>query len=58
MIFILLLLLQYVERLPIGLEKVIQIVTPETVQQFYQKWYHLHNMDVSTVGDFPGTRLF
>ncbi|CAA6666109.1 unnamed protein product [Spirodela intermedia] len=43
---------KYAERLPIGLEKVIRTVTAETVRQFYQKWYHLHNMAVICVGDF------
>ncbi|XP_061994559.1 zinc protease PQQL-like isoform X2 [Rosa rugosa] len=46
---------KYAERLPIGLEKVIRTVSPETVKQFYQKWYHLSNMAVIAVGDFPDT---
>lgn len=49
--------LQYAERLPIGLEKVIQMVSSETLKQFYQKWYHLQNMAVIAVGDFPGTKV-
>ncbi|WOL03023.1 zinc protease PQQL-like [Canna indica] len=47
---------KYAERLPIGLEKVIRTVTSETVKQFYQKWYHLGNMAVVAVGDFPDTQ--
>ncbi|GLT98639.1 hypothetical protein SLE2022_161360 [Rubroshorea leprosula] len=47
---------KYAERLPIGLEKVIRAVSHETVKQFYQKWYHLHNMAVIAVGDFPDTK--
>lgn len=47
---------KYAERLPIGLEKVIKTVSPETVKQFYQKWYHLHNMAVVAVGDFIDTQ--
>lgn len=47
---------KYADRLPIGLEKVIRSVTPETVKQFYRKWYHLHNMAVIAVGDFPDTK--
>ncbi|GKV11869.1 hypothetical protein SLEP1_g23087 [Rubroshorea leprosula] len=47
---------KYAERLPIGLEKVIRTVSHETVKQFYQKWYHLHNMAVIAVGDFPDTK--
>ncbi|XP_078431997.1 insulinase (Peptidase family M16) protein [Wolffia australiana] len=43
---------KYAERLPIGLEKVIRTVTAMTVKQFYEKWYHLHNMAVICVGDF------
>ncbi|XVF49050.1 hypothetical protein PTKIN_Ptkin03bG0237700 [Pterospermum kingtungense] len=47
---------KYAERLPIGLEKVIQTVSSETLKQFYQKWYHLQNMAVIAVGDFPETK--
>ena len=50
--------MQYAERLPIGLEKVIRTVTPETVKHFYQKWYHLCNMAVIAVGDFSDTQVF
>ncbi|KAM7276427.1 hypothetical protein ACFE04_018293 [Oxalis oulophora] len=46
---------KYADRLPIGLEKVIKTVSSETVKQFYQKWYHLHNMAVIAVGDFSDT---
>ncbi|AET05136.2 peptidase M16 inactive domain protein [Medicago truncatula] len=41
---------KYAERLPIGLEKVIRTVSPETVRHFYKKWYHLCNMAVIAVG--------
>ncbi|KAI8025968.1 Zinc protease PQQL-like [Camellia lanceoleosa] len=44
-------------RLPIGLERVIQTVSADTVKQFYRKWYHLHNMDVIAVGDFSDTQV-
>lgn len=47
---------KYAERLPIGLEKVIRTVSPETVKQFYRKWYHLCNMAVIAVGDFSNTQ--
>ncbi|XP_010545332.1 PREDICTED: zinc protease PQQL-like isoform X2 [Tarenaya hassleriana] len=47
---------KYAERLPIGLEKVIRSVSAETVKQFYQKWYHLCNMAVIAVGDFPDSK--
>ncbi|KAF5748513.1 putative Mitochondrial-processing peptidase subunit beta mitochondrial [Tripterygium wilfordii] len=46
---------KYAERIPIGTEKVIRTVSPETVKQFYHKWYHLHNMAVIAVGDFSDT---
>ncbi|XP_044463820.1 zinc protease PQQL-like isoform X2 [Mangifera indica] len=46
---------KYAERLPIGLEKVIRTVSSETLKNFYHKWYHLHNMAVIAVGDFPDT---
>ncbi|KAK8566816.1 hypothetical protein V6N13_002501 [Hibiscus sabdariffa] len=47
---------KYAERLPIGLEKVIQTVSSETVKQFYKKWYHIRNMAMIAVGDFPDTQ--
>lgn len=47
---------KYAERLPIGTEKVIRAVPHETVKQFYRKWYHLSNMAVFAVGDFPDTQ--
>ncbi|XP_028808165.1 zinc protease PQQL-like [Neltuma alba] len=47
---------KYAERLPIGLEKVIRTVSPETVKHFYEKWYHLSNMAVIAVGDFSDTQ--
>ncbi|XP_031108210.1 zinc protease PQQL-like isoform X1 [Ipomoea triloba] len=47
---------KYAERLPIGLEKVIRTVSPQIVKQFYKKWYHLRNMAVIAVGDFPDTQ--
>ncbi|KFK27236.1 hypothetical protein AALP_AA8G355300 [Arabis alpina] len=47
---------KYAERLPIGLEKVIRSVPAATVKQFYHKWYHLCNMAVVAVGDFPDTK--
>ncbi|KAL1364192.1 hypothetical protein HN51_012358 [Arachis hypogaea] len=43
---------KYAERLPIGLERVIRTVSPDTVKNFYKKWYHLCNMAVIAVGDF------
>ncbi|XP_027343571.1 zinc protease PQQL-like isoform X1 [Abrus precatorius] len=46
---------KYAERLPIGLERVIRTVSPETVKHFYKKWYHLCNMAVIAVGDFSDT---
>lgn len=49
--------LQYAERLPIGLEKVIRMVSPQIVKQFYTNWYNLHNMAVIAVGDFPDTKV-
>ncbi|KAI7988959.1 Zinc protease PQQL-like [Camellia lanceoleosa] len=48
---------QYAEHLPIGLERVIQTVSADTVEQFYGKWYHLHNMAVIAVGDFSDTQV-
>ncbi|KAM7523131.1 hypothetical protein LguiA_013033 [Lonicera macranthoides] len=47
---------QYAEHLPIGLEKVIRMISPQVVKQFYKKWYHLKNMAVISVGDFSDTQ--
>lgn len=47
---------KYADRLPIGLEKVIRTVSAETVKSFYHRWYHLKNMAVVAVGDFPNTQ--
>ncbi|KAJ4708591.1 zinc protease PQQL-like [Melia azedarach] len=47
---------KYAERLPIGLEKVIRTASADTVKHFYEKWYHLQNMAVIAVGDFPDTK--
>ncbi|KAL2251128.1 UNVERIFIED_CONTAM: Zinc protease PQQL-like protein [Sesamum indicum] len=47
---------KYADRLPIGLEKVIRTVSPNIVKQFYKKWYHLQNMALIAVGDFPDTQ--
>nr|GEW27730.1 zinc protease PQQL-like isoform X1 [Tanacetum cinerariifolium] len=44
------------QRSPIGLVQVIEKVTPETVKQFYSKWYNFHNIAVIAVGDFPNTK--
>ncbi|KAI5664619.1 hypothetical protein M9H77_23942 [Catharanthus roseus] len=48
---------KYADRMPIGLEKVIRTVSAEAVKQFYRKWYHLQNMAVIAVGDFPETQM-
>ncbi|KAL3829959.1 hypothetical protein ACJIZ3_018761 [Penstemon smallii] len=47
---------KYAERLPIGLEKVIRTVSPGIVKQFYKKWYHMQNMALIAIGDFPDTQ--
>ncbi|CAM8969399.1 unnamed protein product [Rhodiola kirilowii] len=47
---------KYADRLPIGTEKVIRTVSHEAVKLFYNKWYHLGNMAVIAVGDFPDTQ--
>uniref|UniRef100_A0A0D6R038 Peptidase M16 N-terminal domain-containing protein n=1 Tax=Araucaria cunninghamii TaxID=56994 RepID=A0A0D6R038_ARACU len=44
---------KYADRQPIGLEKVIRNVSAETAKGFYCRWYHLKNMAVVAVGDFP-----
>lgn len=40
------------ERMPIGLESVIQGVSAATVRAFYERWYHPHHMAVVIVGDY------
>ncbi|GAB2292506.1 hypothetical protein Dimus_026742 [Dionaea muscipula] len=47
---------KYAECSPIGTEKVIRTVSAEIVKRFYRRWYHLHNMAVIAVGDFPDTQ--
>jgi len=43
---------KYCQRLPIGTEQVICGVTPDTLQKFYQRFYHPAQMAVVAVGDF------
>ena len=50
-LFTLLLLLRYADRLPIGLEKIIRGVSPPTIKAFYERWYRPENMAVVIVGD-------
>lgn len=35
----------------------IRTVSPQIVKQFYRKWYHLQNMALIAVGDFPDTQV-
>ena len=49
--------LQYADRDPIGLERVIKTVTAKRVQEFYHRWYAPQNMAVVAVGDFPSTEV-
>ena len=46
------LLVQYADRLAIGLESIIRNVPASTVKGFYDKWYSPENMAVVIVGDF------
>ena len=45
-------LLQYAERLPIGLKDIIEGVPAATVRAFYERWYRPENMAVVIAGDF------
>lgn len=45
--------LQYAERLPIGLEGVIRNVPAATIKAFYDRFYMPDNMAVVVVGDLP-----
>ena len=45
-------LLQYAERLPIGLKEIIETVPASTVAAFYRRWYRPENMAVVVAGDF------
>lgn len=38
------------DRMPIGLESVIQGVSADTVRAFYHTWYHPHNLAVIVFG--------
>ena len=46
---------QYADRLPIGLEKVIREVPASVVKAFYERWYRPQNMAIVAVGDFADT---
>jgi hypothetical protein len=43
---------KFAERMPIGLESIIQGVSAETVKAFYRRWYQPRFMAVVAVGDF------
>ena len=45
-------LLQYAERLPIGLKEIVETVPASTVHAFYRRWYRPENMAVIIAGDF------
>lgn len=47
------LILQYAERLPIGLESVIRGVPAETVKAFYDRWYRPENMALVRAAQNP-----
>lgn len=49
--------LQYANRQPIGLEKVIKNVTASRVKDFYYRWYRPEHMAIVAVGDFPNTEV-
>lgn len=42
---------QYADRMPIGLEKVIQHAPAQTVKAFYERWYRPENMAIIATGD-------
>jgi zinc protease len=48
---------QYANRQPIGLEKVIKNVTASRVKDFYHRWYRPEHMAIVAVGDFPNTEV-
>lgn len=43
---------RYAERLPIGLQEVIESAPPEAFERFYRDWYRPELMAVIAVGDF------
>jgi zinc protease len=45
---------RYAERLPIGLQDIIQNATADQLKNFYQTWYRPDNMALILVGDFDG----
>lgn len=45
-------LLQYADRLPIGLPEIIKSVSSSTVRGFYHRWYRPEHMAVFCIGDF------
>lgn len=44
----------YVDHFPIGLEKVVKSVSPDTVRNFYKRWYRPDRMAIIAIGDFDG----
>ncbi|MBI3712684.1 MAG: insulinase family protein [Burkholderiales bacterium] len=42
---------KFAQRMPIGLDSVIQSAKPEVIRRFYQDWYRPNNMAVIVIGD-------
>ena len=47
---------QYADRMPIGLEKVIQHAPSQTVKAFYERWYRPENMAIIATGDLDAEK--
>jgi zinc protease len=48
---------RYAERLPIGLPKVLETASVDTLRKYYQDWYHPANMAVYVVGDIDPSEM-
>jgi zinc protease len=47
----------YADRLPIGLQEIIENAPAERLEAFYKRWYRADNMAVVIVGDFDAALL-
>lgn len=48
---------KYFDRLPIGVEEVIQTAPVSRLEKFYRKWYRTDNVGLVIVGDFDPSRV-
>lgn len=47
----------YADHFPIGLQKVVQTISPERIRDFYKRWYRPDRMALVAIGDFDGEKI-